>query len=1124
MSTNILEQLKKKPVPKKFDQIKIKIKQPNQQEKIKLKTKIVDKTKDFKLSRDEFLKTFNQLLTVQTAPKIKDIVSIKESDSINDSDSINKMKLEEIKETIQTPSKKIKKLPKKFKLKIVEDKSNLEEIDEIKPIRARKTIKPDIELISDNIDQDLILNGIKISDRLPPPEKKILFRANAYYMDNREIFVNFINALFKPYKEEFSKMENIISCDRPKDAKFSLLTHQKLVRDYLNLYTPYRGLLLYHGLGSGKTCSSIAIAEGLKSDKQVIIMTPASLRMNYLQELKNCGDMFFKLIQYWEFITLPDNSDANYETILNTLSGVLNISKEYIKRKGGAWLVNVKKSSNYDELTAEQKNGLEQQLNEMITYKYKFINYNGLRKSHLKQLTQDYKINPFDNKVIVIDEAHNFVSLIVNKLKKPDSLNIKLYEYLMSAENCKIVLLSGTPIINYPNEISIMFNILRGYIKSWSFSLNIKKATKLNKSEMINIFKDFNILDTIDYKPSTKILTVTRNPFGFININKDGTYKGVSNFKVKNKGNINDEDFVKILSSILKNKDIEIVPSSIKINTYKALPDDLDTFKKYFIDANGKIINTNLFKRRILGLTSYFRSAQEKLMPTYNKDTDFKVVKIPMSDYQFGVYEQARIEERKLDRANRKKKIMQVDGLYEDTVSTYRIFSRAFCNFVFPPENPRPMPSKDKDISTIDLNNTNEDVLDAVTIQEKIENPDGQYASDEIEELEKEKLEVQDKTYEIRIDEALNYLVQHANKYFSPKGLEIYSPKFLNILENIQDPEFKGLHLIYSQFRTLEGIGILKLIFEHNGFAQFKIKKDEKGIWQVNIPKEKMGLPCFALYTGTEDVEEKEILRNIFNSDWNKVPDSIVSSLSLISTNNFYGEIIKVLMITSSGAEGISLKNTRYVHIVESYWHPVRTQQVIGRARRICSHQDLPPALRTVQVFLYLMTFTEEQLAGENAVELKLKDGSKLNDKIPLTSDEALYEIATIKEKISNQVLKSVKESSIDCAIYNKPGTIENLKCFTFGKTNPSSLSFQPSISNEEKDTLAQENKRKITWKAEEITLPIDGVKKKFALNKSTMEVYDFESYKEAIEFGTDPILIGKLIKKDDGKYKFVKL
>ena len=35
------------------------------------------------------------------------------------------------------------------------------------------------------------------------------------------------------------------------------------------------------------------------------------------------------------------------------------------------------------------------------------------------------------------------------------------------AENAKIVLLSGTPIINYPNEIGVMFNILRGFIKTW---------------------------------------------------------------------------------------------------------------------------------------------------------------------------------------------------------------------------------------------------------------------------------------------------------------------------------------------------------------------------------------------------------------------------------------------------------------------------------------------------------------------------------------------------------------------------------------------------------------------------------------------------------------------------------
>ena len=84
-----------------------------------------------------------------------------------------------------------------------------------------------------------------------------------------------------------------------------------------------------------------------------------------------------------------------------------------------------------------------------------------------------------------------------------------------------------------------------------------------------------------------------------------------------------------------------------------------------------------------------------------------------------------------------------------------------------------------------------------------------------------------------------------------------------------------------------------------------------------------------------------------------------------MNKNNFYGELIKVFMITSSGAEGIDLKNVRYVHIVEPYWHPVRKEQVIGRAVRINSHADLLPEFRSVKVFMYLMTFSEKQLLGD---------------------------------------------------------------------------------------------------------------------------------------------------------------
>ena len=39
---------------------------------------------------------------------------------------------------------------------------------------------------------------------------------------------------------------------------------QKLLRNLMNAETPYKGLLLIHGTGVGKTCTAIQIAENLK--------------------------------------------------------------------------------------------------------------------------------------------------------------------------------------------------------------------------------------------------------------------------------------------------------------------------------------------------------------------------------------------------------------------------------------------------------------------------------------------------------------------------------------------------------------------------------------------------------------------------------------------------------------------------------------------------------------------------------------------------------------------------------------------------------------------------------------------------------------------------------------------
>ena len=1237
-----------------------------------------------------------------------------------------------------------------------------------------------------------------LAKRLPPlPLFNV--KVSSYYMNNREIFVNFINGLFETYKEDLLDESKGISCEEiGKDTgEVSLLTHQKIVRDYMNLYTPYRGLLLYHGLGSGKTCSSIAIAEGMKSARKVIIMTPASLRRNYIEEIKKCGDLIYRKNQFWEWISVDDNPE-----LVDSLSASLGLPREYIRRNHGAWLVNITKPNNYSELSTSDKKVLNEQLDEMIKNKYTFINYNGLRREKFKQLTNNFEKNIFDDSVVIIDEAHNLISRIVNKINRiskfnekkrgpeailPQSLALLLYEFLLRADNCRVVLLTGTPIINYPNEIGILFNILRGYIKTWNFTLSTETSKKLSKDTLQEIFSKEKVMDYIDYVPSSKTLTVTRNPYGFENkITASSGYKGVTNEKkekrneqgnvekdangdiiYEERGNISDIDFIKRIVKILKNNDITAQAKGTSFTVNTALPDTLDEFINIFINIDtGNITNIDKFKRRIIGLTSYFRSAQEELLPSYDRNFDRHEVYIPMSDYQFKIYEDYRQEERETEKPSRKSSgLVDKDGIFKEPSSTYRIFSRLACNFVMPMPPGRPNPAQYRMIAETKKNEKlftwlhekylknkseyDEDVTNKynafiekipeenmtkyyVTIknllkmylreyltkdyrepievfvekmghgqifiinkkddkepllaienepkaQEKTKKSEKKATKDvekaKAEEREaKEKAKAEEKEekdkakaeekeakaqakelakqekeeakalakaerdrikaeekeakerakaeererkraeklkkggdvnddsdsdsdsdsddfeggaskkaqiifepdsqenpaekfidehdddadsiisihlegykdedtilreadelegdeilekmgsveYRDAIKSSLRYLQIHSQEFLTPEGLKTYSPKFLSILENIEDPEHQGLHLVYSQFRSMEGIGIFSLTLEANGFAKFKIKRTGYDGWELNMSEEDMGKPCYALYTGTEDAEEREIIRNIYNGMWDYIPNNIATQLKAKSSNNNLGEIIKVLMITSAGSEGINLRNTRYVHIMEPYWHPVRTEQVIGRARRICSHQGLPKALQTVEVFIYIMTFTKEQLDSEFAVELKLKDNSKRAPYLPQTSDQKLFEISTIKEQLTSQLLIGVKEAAIDCATHIKSNTKEGLVCLSFGQPTVNDFSYNPNISQDENDTIADINRVVIDWEAKPFTHKPTG--KRYMLRIDTRQVYDYDSVIQAKQTpGIRPILLGKLVKNSKGDYEIVK-
>ena len=204
-----------------------------------------------------------------------------------------------------------------------------------------------------------------------------------------------------------------------------------------------------------------------------------------------------------------------------------------------------------------------------------------------------------------------------------------------------------------------------------------------------------------------------------------------------------------------------------------------------------------------------------------------------------------------------------------------------------------------------------------------------------------------------------------------------------------------------------------------------------------------------------------------------KIPKNIKTELEKISSNNHYGQIAKVFMITASGAEGITLKNTRYVHIMEPYWHPVRIEQVIGRARRICSHEALEDDEKTVDVYIYLATFSQEQIATDGKInqELKVNDLSQLDGKTVMTTDQYLWEISQIKENINKNILMEVKESSIDCQIHNKADNSEKLKCYSFGKTSSQNYANIPNIDDEPQDSVQKMNKRDTIWEGKKVQI-----------------------------------------------------
>jgi hypothetical protein len=294
----------------------------------------------------------------------------------------------------------------------------------------------------------------------------------------------------------------------------------------------------------------------------------------------------------------------------------------------------------------------------------------------------------------------------------------------------------------------------------------------------------------------------------------------------------------------------------------------------------------------------------------------------------------------------------------------------------------------------------------------------------------------------------------------------------------------------------MEGIGIFSLAMNANGFAPINIINSPSGPTFTketvqSLSKGPSGQSRYMTFSGAEDEDVRRLYLNIFNANFNELPQSLKSVLETYHFNNNHkGDIAKVFCITSAGAEGLSLKCVREVHIMEPYWNDVRLKQVKGRAIRIGSHLELPEADRDVSIYTYISCFSnkaqieksgddriDETIRGSDAIPRELAVNLQLPidksaSQYVLTTDENIYLISQNKKIITDSLENIMKSAAVDCRLNIKENKDESFQCLSLDGAVGDFL-YHPDL---ETDIRESTSKYSITSQVD--VKPVDYIKK----------------------------------------------
>jgi|SaaInlStandDraft_5_1057022.scaffolds.fasta_scaffold00487_15 superfamily II DNA or RNA helicase len=244
-----------------------------------------------------------------------------------------------------------------------------------------------------------------------------------------------------------------------------LRNQQILLTNFFSPNTPYNGLLLMHGTGTGKTCTAISIAEQFKEqikkyNTHIYVLVPGTnIKENFKKELLFCtGETYLKNKELLEQLTLDEQEKERKISIYSALQYYKILSYKTFLRKVLGEKITEKKLSNNDKIKS----------------KYKKTESGDFER----EIVID-RIQNMNNSLIIIDEAHNISG---------NDYGEALKHIIKISKNLKVLLLTATPMKNFGDDIIDMLNFLR------------PSDSPIKRDKVFNSKHNYNM----DFKPGGK--------------------------------------------------------------------------------------------------------------------------------------------------------------------------------------------------------------------------------------------------------------------------------------------------------------------------------------------------------------------------------------------------------------------------------------------------------------------------------------------------------------------------------------------------------------------------------------------------------------------------------------------